>query len=110
MCLIYHRSYKSSFAAPPGSVAHIMAATYVDALTSAVDEWRRNMRRSPMHGRKVGDDVGELLRKAYDDVLREPLPDRLRDLLEGLQTDRPFLLAEVRAREESDADHALIER
>ncbi|KAF0119745.1 MAG: hypothetical protein FD148_3735 [Methylocystaceae bacterium] len=56
------------------------------------------MRRSPMHDRKV------------DDVLREPLPDRFRDLLEGLETDGPLFLAEARAREDSDAADALIER
>ncbi|MBG0795203.1 hypothetical protein IYY11_17760 [Methylocystis sp. H62] len=68
------------------------------------------MRRSPMRDRKVGDEIGELLRQTYDDVLREPLPDRLRDLLEGLETDRPFFLAEARAREDSDAANTLIER
>lgn len=68
------------------------------------------MRRSPMHDRKVGDDIGELLRQTYDDVLHEPLPDRLRDLLEGLETDRPLFSAEARACEDGDADHALIER
>jgi hypothetical protein len=69
------------------------------------------MRRSPMHGHKVGDQIGELLRQTYDHVLREPLPDRLRDLLEGLQMDnRPFFLAEARAREDSDAANALTER
>ena len=68
------------------------------------------MRRSPMYGQKVGDQIAELLRQTYDDVLREPLPDRLRDLLEGLERDRPFSLAEARAREDSDADHALTER
>ncbi len=68
------------------------------------------MRRSPMHDRKVGDDIGELLRQTYDDVLREPLPDRFRDLLEGLETDRPLFLAEARAREDIDAADALIER
>ena len=110
VCLIYHKFYKSPVAGPPGSVAHIMAATQVDALTSAVGEWRRNMRRSPMYGQKVGDQIAELLRQTYDDVLREPLPDRFRDLLEGLEMDRPFFLAEARAREDSDADHALTER
>ncbi|MBI5011753.1 hypothetical protein D1O30_08705 [Methylocystis hirsuta] len=68
------------------------------------------MRRSPMYGQKVGDQIAELLRQRYDDVLREPLPDRFRDLLEGLEMDRPFFLAEARAREDSDADHALTER
>jgi hypothetical protein len=63
-----------------------------------------------MYGQKVGDQIAELLRQTYDDVLREPLPDRFRDLLEGLQMDRPFLLAEARAREDSDAADALMER
>lgn len=68
------------------------------------------MRRTPMHDRKVGDDIAELLRRTYDDVLREPLPDRFRDLLEGLETDRPLFLAEARARGYSDAADALIAR
>ena len=68
------------------------------------------MRRSPMYGQKVGDQIAELLRQTYDDVLREPLPDRFRDLLEGLEMDRPFFLAEARAREDSDAADALTER
>ena len=77
------------------------------------------MRRSPMYGQKVGDEIAELLRQTYDDVLREPLPDRFRDLLEGLEMDRlvangsgerPFFLAEARAREDSDAADALTER
>lgn len=68
------------------------------------------MRLSPMHGQKVGDEIGELLRKTYDDVLREPLPDRMRDLLEGLGMDRPFFLAEARACEDSDSDCALTAR
>jgi hypothetical protein len=63
-----------------------------------------------MYGQKVGDQIAELLRQTYDDVLREPLPDRFRDLLEGLEMDRPFFLAEARAREDSDAADALTER
>ncbi|MBG0799649.1 hypothetical protein IYX23_18440 [Methylocystis sp. L43] len=68
------------------------------------------MRRSPMYGQKVGDEIAELLRQTYDDVLREPLPDRFRDLLEGLETDRALFLAEARASEDSDAADALAER
>lgn len=93
-----------------GRVAHIMAATQVDALTSAVGEWRRNMRRSPMYGQKVGDQIAELLRQTYDDVLREPLPDRFRDLLEGLEMDRLMFFGEAREAEDSDAADALTER
>ncbi|HEY8125203.1 MAG TPA: NepR family anti-sigma factor [Methylocystis sp.] len=59
---------------------------------------------------KVGDEISELLRQTYDDVLREPLPDRLRDLLERLDRDRPLFFGEARAPDDSAAAVALTQR
>jgi hypothetical protein len=58
------------------------------------------MRRPSLHNRKVGD-LGELLRQTYDDVLREPLPDRLRELIEKLESDKSLFFREPRATENS---------
>lgn len=49
------------------------------------------MRRPHVQDQKVGDQIGKLLRQTYDDVLREPLPDLLMDLLERLERETtPF--------------------
>jgi hypothetical protein len=56
------------------------------------------MRRPSLHNQKVGD-LGELLRQTYDDVLREPLPDRLRELIEKLEGDGTLFFREARATE-----------
>ncbi|MCQ4189981.1 NepR family anti-sigma factor [Methylocystis suflitae] len=68
------------------------------------------MRRPRLDRQKVADQVGELLRQTYDDVLREPFPDRLRDLLERLESDRPMFYRDARAAEDSDAAITLTER
>jgi hypothetical protein len=68
------------------------------------------MRRPSLHDQKVGDQLGELLRRTYDDVLREPLPDRLRDLIEKLEGDRTLFFGDARATENSGPPLALEER
>lgn len=68
------------------------------------------MRTPRLERQKVADQVGELLRQTYDDVLREPFPDRLRDLLERLESDKPMFFGEARVAEDSDAAITLTER
>jgi hypothetical protein len=59
------------------------------------------MRRPRLH--RQSDRFGELLRQTYDDVLREPLPGRLLDLLERLEKDGTLLFPEARAPENDEA-------
>ncbi|MGD9542586.1 MAG: NepR family anti-sigma factor [Methylocystis sp.] len=68
------------------------------------------MRRSSVHHQKVGDQVGDLLRRTYDDVLREPLPDRLRDLIKKLESDRSLFFGDAQTNENSEPSLALEER
>lgn len=45
------------------------------------------MRRVLSPSQHVMDDISKLLRKKYDEVLKEPLPDSLLALLEKLEVD-----------------------
>jgi hypothetical protein len=111
MCQIYHKFYKSPLAGALRSVRpHCGRNLSRGSQRSLLTSGDAIMRRPSLHDQKVGDQLGELLRRTYDDVLREPLPDRLRDLIEKLESDRTLFFGDARATENSGPPLALEER